>query len=46
MGGKDFRHREKKKPKKKEARKVSGPTFTSEAEHVEVIQPKSKKEET
>jgi hypothetical protein len=45
MGGKDFRRREKKKPKK-ETRKVSGPTFTSEAEQVDVIQPKSKKEET
>ncbi len=45
MGGKDFRHREKKKPKKKEARKVSWPTSTSEAEHVEVINPKGKKGE-
>ncbi len=44
MGGKDFRHREKKKPKK-ETRKVSGPTFTSETEQVEVIHPKRKKEE-
>ncbi len=44
MGGKDFRRREKKKPKK-EARKVSGPTLSSETEHVEVIHPKGKKEE-
>jgi hypothetical protein len=44
MGSKDFRHHEKKKPKK-ETRKVSWPALPREAEQVEVIRPKGKKGE-
>lgn len=44
MGGKDFRRREKKKPKK-ETEKVSWPILTKEAGQVEIVHPKGKKGE-
>ncbi|MEE9202665.1 MAG: hypothetical protein V3U31_05685 [Dehalococcoidia bacterium] len=44
MGSKDFRHREKKKPKK-ETRKGSWPALPKEAEQAEVVHPKGKKGE-